>query len=65
MMIYLGVKKAQKTGFLLNLFTYGAAAYLAQANADYYKSIIVFQGAEADWGEMKYAPTIELAKQKK
>ena len=64
-MIYLGVKKAQKTGFLLNLFTYGAAAYLAQANADYYKSIIVFQGAEADWGEMKYAPTIELAKQKK
>lgn len=32
--------------------------------ADYVKSIIVFQGIEVDWGEMKYSPIIEFAKQK-
>lgn len=64
-MTYAGVKKAEKTGLLLNILTYGAAARLAEMTAQYYKSVIVFQGEEADWGEMKYAPTIELAKQKK
>lgn len=59
-----GIKKAEKTGFWENLFTYGAAAYLAQLTADFYKSIIVFQGTDVDWGEMDYSPVIELAKQK-
>lgn len=60
---YAGIRKAQKTGFWANLFTYGAAAYLAQLTAAYYKSIIVFEGAEMDWGKMKYAPAIDVAKQ--
>ena len=62
-MSYAGVKKAQKTGFWANLLTYGAAAYLAELAADYYKSIIVFQGTDVDWGKMKYSPLIDLAKQ--
>lgn len=60
---YAGMRKAQKTGFWANLLTYGAAAYLAQLSADYYKSIIVFEGPDADWGKMKHAAAIDLAKQ--
>ena len=59
-----GIKKAQKTGFWENVLTYGAAAYLANLTADFYKSVPVFQGTEVDWGKMTYSPTIELAKQK-
>lgn len=62
---YAGIIKAQKTGFLANLLTLGQAAVLANLLADYYKSSIVFEGAEADWGEMSYVNNIQFTKQEK
>lgn len=61
---YVGILKAKRTSFWENLLTYGAAAYLAQLSADYYKSIINFQGTEVDWGKMKYSPMIEFTNQR-
>lgn len=62
---YVGVKKAEKTGILLNLLTYGQAAMLAKLSASYYKSIVSFDGAESDWGKMTFAKMMELTNQKK
>lgn len=64
-MQHVGVRKVAKTGILANILTMGYAAIVANVLADYYKDIIVFEGAEVDWGEMNYAPSIETAVQKK
>ena len=64
-MEHIGVRKVAKTGVLANIFTLGYAALVANVLADYYKDIIVFEGAEVDWGEMNYASSIESAVQKK
>lgn len=64
-MEHIGVRKVEKTGILANIFTLGYAALVANVLADYYKDIIVFEGAEVDWGEMNYASSIESAVQKK
>lgn len=46
------------------VFTYGATLLIPPSEI-YYKSIINFDGAQADWGKLNYVPTIKLTGQNK
>ena len=57
------VYKNKKKDILLALATYGASLLLTEKEA--YKSVIQFDGAKADWGELSYAKSMDDTEQKK
>ena len=59
------VSKTKKPGFLATVLTLGYANLLAPLTATYYKQQILFDGADADWGKMTYAPNMEKTGQDK